>query len=79
MKLIKLFNLVFLCSLVFLSLDMYGQDRLINPTSTFLELGNDVPNYNWETGIGGAFVVYNKHLMPDGLKQQFQTEEITAQ
>ncbi|TAK30394.1 MAG: hydantoinase/oxoprolinase family protein [Saprospiraceae bacterium] len=49
---------------------------ILEQVNTTVFLGE---SYNCETGIGGAFVVYNKHLMPGGLKQQFRTKEITAQ
>jgi N-methylhydantoinase A len=47
---------------------------ILEQVNTTVFLGE---SYNCETGIGGAFVVYNKHLMPDGLREQFRTEEIT--
>jgi hypothetical protein len=67
MKSIKLFNMVFFCSLVFLSLGMYGQDRLINPTSTFLELGNDVPTYKCDTFDIGQMVEMSENDLLNGV------------
>ncbi|MDO8366655.1 MAG: hydantoinase/oxoprolinase family protein [Saprospiraceae bacterium] len=48
---------------------------ILEQVNTTVFLGE---SYHCETGIEGAFVVYNKHLMPDGLKKQFQTEEIAV-
>ncbi|MFQ5446723.1 MAG: hydantoinase/oxoprolinase family protein, partial [Saprospiraceae bacterium] len=48
---------------------------ILEQVNTTVFLGE---SYNCETGIGGAFVVYNKYLMPNGLGKQFQTEEITT-
>ncbi len=39
---------------------------IIEQVNTTVFLGE---NYNCETGIGGAFIVYNKILMPDGFKK----------
>ena len=44
---------------------------VIEQINTTVFLGS---SYNCETGIGGAFIVYNKELMPDGLKQMKNEE-----
>jgi len=52
---------------VFLSLDMYGQDRLINPTSTFLELNNDIPTYKCDTFDIDQMVEMSKNDLLNGV------------
>ncbi|MFQ5335937.1 MAG: hypothetical protein ACE5DN_07660, partial [Flavobacteriales bacterium] len=47
---------------------------IIEQVNTTVFLGE---SYNCETGIGGAFVVYNKHLMPDGFKHKEQVGKQT--
>ncbi len=44
---------------------------IIEQVNTSVFLGE---SYNCETGIGGAFIVYNKELMPDGFKIKDQTK-----
>ncbi len=48
---------------------------IIEQVNTTMVLGE---SYNCETGIGGAFIVYNKELMPEGFRSKSQTEEIPA-
>lgn len=48
---------------------------IIEQVNTTIVLGE---SYNCETGIGGAFIVYNKVLMPEGFQNKSQTEEIPA-
>ena len=44
---------------------------IIEQINTTVFLGE---SYNCETGIGGAFIVYNKKLMPEGFKTKFQNQ-----
>ncbi len=46
---------------------------IIEQVNTTVFLGE---SYNCDTGIGGAFIVYNKELMPDGFKSKFQHQKI---
>jgi len=48
---------------------------IIEQVNTTVFLGE---SYNCETGVGGAFIVYNKELMPNGFKtkSQNQTAEV---
>jgi len=45
---------------------------IIEQVNTTVFLGN---SYNCETGIGGAFIVYNKKLMPDGVDSFVKRKE----
>lgn len=53
---------------------IYGP-AVIEQINTTIFLGD---SYNCETGIGGAFIVYNKELMPNGFKTN-KEEEIVNQ
>lgn len=44
---------------------------IIEQVNTTVFLGD---SYNCETGIGGAFIVYNKTLMPDGFKYKSKNQ-----
>jgi hypothetical protein len=46
---------------------MYGQDRLINPTSTFLELNNDIPTYKCDTFDIDQMVEMSKNDLLNGV------------
>jgi len=48
---------------------------IIEQINTTVFLGE---SYNCETGIGGAFIVYNKELMPEGFKTKFQNQTMEA-
>ncbi len=43
---------------------------IIEQVNTTVFLGE---SYNCETGIGGAFIVYNKVLMPNGFRKKEQS------
>ncbi len=45
---------------------------IIEQVNTTVFLGE---SYNCETGIGGAFIVYNKELMPDGVNSIVNKKE----
>jgi N-methylhydantoinase A len=45
---------------------------IIEQVNTTVFLGK---SYNCETGIGGAFIVYNKELMPDGVNSMVNKKE----
>jgi N-methylhydantoinase A len=46
---------------------------IIEQVNTTIFLGK---SYEAETGIGGAIVVYNKYLMPNGYKSKMKSEEV---
>lgn len=46
---------------------------IIEQVNTTVFLGE---SYNCETGIGGAFIVYNKELMPNGFEAKSQNKEM---
>jgi N-methylhydantoinase A len=49
---------------------------IIEQINTTIFLGD---SYNCETGVGGAFIVYNKHLMPQGYKNKGVKQEMEVQ
>lgn len=48
---------------------------LIEQINTTIFIG---ASYNCETGIGGAFIVYNKYLMPNGFEKNVSTQKLVT-
>ncbi len=67
MKPIKLFKAILAALLFVVTLNLSGQDRLINPTPTFLELGNKIPIFKCDTSGIAQMVESSKADVQNGV------------